>query len=118
MKSEIVNLQHIWLKQGIVSIGAKIATAIELAQKEKAMPADSLEILIQAQLELEDIYIELESHKTGIAKMMILREPEAEYREWIKQELQKSWERRSDPDIKWHTAEEMRAKYGIDQSDK
>ena len=37
-------------------------------------------------------------------------EPDAEYREWIKQELQKSWERRSNPNAKWYTSEEIRAK--------
>lgn len=40
-------------------------------------------------------------------------EPDAEYREWIKQELQKSWERRTDPDAKWYTTEEIRAKYKV-----
>jgi DNA-damage-inducible protein J len=40
-------------------------------------------------------------------------EPDAEYREWIKLELQKSWERRNDPDAKWYTTEEIRAKYNI-----
>ena len=51
--------------------------------------------------------------RQGAIPFAVSVEPEAEYREWIKQELQKSWERRSDPDAKWYTTEEIRAKYGI-----
>ena len=40
-------------------------------------------------------------------------EPDAEYREWIKQELNKSYERSNDPNAKWYTTEEIRAKYKI-----
>lgn len=39
--------------------------------------------------------------------------PDAEYREWIKQELQKSWERRSDPNANWYSTEDIRAKYQV-----
>jgi addiction module RelB/DinJ family antitoxin len=39
--------------------------------------------------------------------------PDAEYRTWMKQELQKSWERQSDPEAKWYSTEEIRTKFGV-----
>ncbi len=39
--------------------------------------------------------------------------PDAEYRAWMKQELQKSWERQSDPEAQWYTTEEIRARFGV-----
>ena len=37
--------------------------------------------------------------------------PDAEYREWMKQELQKSWEYSKDPNAVWNTPEEIKARH-------
>jgi len=41
-------------------------------------------------------------------------EPNAEYREWMKQELAKSWERRNDPGVKRYTPEEVWRELGLE----
>ena len=60
MEREAINLQNKKIERMIVSISAMIADAIEIAQKAKAMSADSEKKLILAQLELENLYIQLE----------------------------------------------------------
>ena len=73
MEPEIIDLRDKQLEQAIVGISAKIATVIEMTQKGKAVSADSLAVLIQIQMELEDLYIQLNQHKKSFPKMMILR---------------------------------------------
>lgn len=60
MKLEVINLRDKRLEQLIISIGAKIANAVEMVQKAKEMTANSEETLIQAHLDLEELYIALE----------------------------------------------------------
>jgi len=43
----------------------------------------------------------------------ITLEPDAEYREWMKRELQKSWEERSDPNTKWYSMDEFKARHHL-----
>ena len=59
MESEIIALRDKRLEHAIVGISAKIATVIVMAEKGKTMPAVWLDILIETQLELEDMYIQL-----------------------------------------------------------
>jgi len=73
VETESITQQDKRLEQAIVRISAKIATVIEIVQKERIVSADSLAILIQIQMKLEDLYVELGPHKKSIAKMMILR---------------------------------------------
>ena len=44
----------------------------------------------------------------------ITLEPSAEYSEWMKQELQKSWETRKDPNRKRYSADEVWNKLGLE----
>lgn len=60
MEREVINLQDKRIERMLVSISAMIADAIEIAQKAKAMSVDSEEKLTLAQLELENLYIQLE----------------------------------------------------------
>jgi len=60
MEREVINLQDKRIERLLVSISAMIADAIEIAQKAKAMSVDSEEKLTLAQLELENLYIQLE----------------------------------------------------------
>ncbi|EHQ89529.1 hypothetical protein [Desulfosporosinus youngiae] len=64
MEREAINLQNKKIERMIVSISAMIADAIEIAQKAKAMSADSEKKLILAQLELENLYIQLEKSES------------------------------------------------------
>lgn len=64
MEREVINLQDKRIERLLVSIGAMIADAIEIAQKAKAMSADSEEKLTLAQLELENLYIQLEKSES------------------------------------------------------
>jgi DNA-damage-inducible protein J len=41
-------------------------------------------------------------------------DPNTEYREWMKQKLQKSWETRKDPNRKRYLADEVWNKLGLD----
>ena len=59
MGSTVISLQVKRLEQAVVSISAKVADVIETAQQEKALPAHSEATLIQAQLELEELYSQL-----------------------------------------------------------
>lgn len=60
MEREIINLQDKRIERLLVSISAMIADAIEMAQKAKSMSVDSEEKLTLAQLELENLYMQLE----------------------------------------------------------
>ena len=61
---EVINLQDKRIERLLVSISAMIADAIEIAQKAKAMSVDSEEKLTLAQLELENLYIQLEKSES------------------------------------------------------
>ncbi|MDR3594559.1 hypothetical protein [Clostridium sp.] len=61
---EVINLQDKRIERLLVSISAMIADAIEIAQKAKAMSVDSEEKLALAQLELENLYIQLEKSES------------------------------------------------------
>jgi len=60
VESGIVSLRHKRLEQFVVNISAKIADVIEIAQKRNALPADSQATLIQAHLDLEELYVQLD----------------------------------------------------------
>ena len=60
MESGVVSLQTKRLEQFVVNISAKIADVIEAAQKRNALPADSQAMLIQAHLDLEELYVQLD----------------------------------------------------------
>lgn len=64
MEREVINLQDKRIERLLVSISAMIADAIEIAQKAKAMSVDSEEKLTLAQLELENLYIQLEKSES------------------------------------------------------
>ena len=61
---EVINLQDKRIERLLVSISAMIADAIEIAQKAKAMSVDSEKKLTLAQLELENLYIQLEKSES------------------------------------------------------
>jgi len=60
VESGVVSLQTKRLEQFVVNISAKIADVIEAAQKRNALPADSQAMLIQAHLDLEELYVQLD----------------------------------------------------------
>ena len=64
MEREVINLQDKRIERVLVSISAMIADAIEIAQKAKAMSVDSEKKLTLAQLELENLYIQLEKSES------------------------------------------------------
>ena len=64
MEREVINLQDKRIERMLVSISAMIADAIEIAQKAKAMSVDSEEKLTLVQLELENLYIQLEKSES------------------------------------------------------
>lgn len=64
MDREVINLQDKRIERLLVSISAMIADAIEIAQKAKAMSVDSEKKLTLAQLELENLYIQLEKSES------------------------------------------------------
>jgi len=64
MEREVINLQDKRIERLLVSISAMIADAIEIAQKAKAMSVDSENKLTLAQLELENLYIQLEKSES------------------------------------------------------
>ena len=39
--------------------------------------------------------------------------PSAEYAAWMKAKLQESWEQRNDPNTKWYTLDEFRARHHV-----
>lgn len=60
MEREVISLQDKKLERSLVSIGAIIADAIEMAQQAKALSVDSEKRLALAQLELENLFLQLE----------------------------------------------------------
>jgi len=64
MEREVINLQDKRIERMLVSISAMIADAIEIAQKAKAMSVDSEKKLTLAQLELENLYLQLEKSES------------------------------------------------------
>lgn len=60
MEIEVINLRDKRLEQAVVSISAKLADAIEMARQAKMLSADSEAMLIQAQLELEELFVQLD----------------------------------------------------------
>ena len=65
MEREVINLQDKRIERMLVSISTMIADAIETAQKAKAMSADSEEKLTLAQLELENLFLQLEKSESS-----------------------------------------------------
>jgi hypothetical protein len=59
MEAEVINLREKRLEQVVVGISAKIADALEMSRKAKTLSANSEERLIQAQLELEELFVQL-----------------------------------------------------------
>lgn len=59
METEVINLREKRLEQVVVGISAKIADALEMSRKAKTLSADSEARLIQAQLELEELFVQL-----------------------------------------------------------
>lgn len=66
MESRVISLQTRRLERAVVNISAKLADVIEIAQKEKALPADSQATLIQAHLELEELYAQLDPLQSDV----------------------------------------------------
>lgn len=64
MERVVINLQDKRIERLLVGISAMIADAIEIAQKAKAMSVDSENKLTLAQLELENLYIQLEKSES------------------------------------------------------
>lgn len=64
MERVVINLQDKRIERLLVVISAMIADAIEIAQKAKAMSVDSENKLTLAQLELENLYIQLEKSES------------------------------------------------------
>ncbi|MCL2812565.1 MAG: hypothetical protein FWD25_11850 [Clostridia bacterium] len=60
MESGVFCLRNKRLEQFVVNISAKIADVIETAQKRNELPADSQATLIQAHLDLEELYVQLD----------------------------------------------------------
>lgn len=60
MEPEVISLHDKRVEQSIISIGAKIADAIEMIQTAKEMASSSEDVLIKAQLELEELYVGLD----------------------------------------------------------
>ncbi|MEN6412836.1 MAG: hypothetical protein ABFC84_08735 [Veillonellales bacterium] len=60
MRPEVINLHDKRIEQSVVRISAKIADAVKMVQKAKEMAISSEDVLIKAQLELEEIYIVLD----------------------------------------------------------
>jgi hypothetical protein len=61
MEIAVINLRDKRLEQAVVGISAKLADAIELARQAKALSADAEVKLIQAQLELEELFLQLDT---------------------------------------------------------
>ena len=60
MESEVINLQDKRIEQSVVGISVKIADVVEMVQKAKEMTISSEDILVKAQMELEELYIALD----------------------------------------------------------
>ncbi len=63
MKPGAINLQNKILEQRVLSISAKVANAVDMVQRAKKMTIDSENMLIEAQLELEELYIALDKQR-------------------------------------------------------
>ncbi|SMC86730.1 hypothetical protein [Papillibacter cinnamivorans] len=61
MNREEIEIQRKCMEDSIASISAKVADAVKLAQLSAALSADSEARLVQAALELEELYISLNS---------------------------------------------------------
>jgi hypothetical protein len=61
MEIEVINLRDKRLEQAVVRVSAKLADAIELARQAKTLSGDAEEKLIQAQLELEELFLQLDT---------------------------------------------------------
>ena len=59
MGANVIGLRDKRLEQAVVSISGKIADAIEMTQKAKTLSTDSETKLIQAHLELEELYVQI-----------------------------------------------------------
>ena len=56
VEREVIYLRNKRTEQVIVSIGAKLADAVELSQKAKELSANSDALLMDVQRELEELY--------------------------------------------------------------
>ncbi len=63
VKPGAINLQNKILEQRVLSISAKVANAVDMVQRAKKMTIDSENMLIEAQLELEELYIALDKQR-------------------------------------------------------
>lgn len=61
MGTENSHLQDKQTEQSIINVGAKIADAVEMVRKAKVMATVSENLLIEAQLELEEICVKLKN---------------------------------------------------------
>lgn len=61
VEPEIIDLHHKRIEQSVVGIRAKLADAVEMVRRAKEMAANSENVLIKAQLELEELYIALDT---------------------------------------------------------
>lgn len=61
MKPDTINLADKQLEQSVIDISVKIADAVEIAQRSMDMADTSKDMLIKAQLELEELYIALDA---------------------------------------------------------
>lgn len=68
MELEVINLRDKRLEQAIVSISAKIADALEMARRAKTLSADSEAKLIQAELELEELFVQISNEELSEIK--------------------------------------------------
>lgn len=62
MHLEIISLRDKKIEQSLVRISAKVADAVEITQQAKPLSADSKNQLIQASLELEELYLVMGEH--------------------------------------------------------
>lgn len=60
MEPKVIDLREKCLEQSIIGISAKIANAVEMVQKAKELTASSEDVLIRAQLGLEELYLGLD----------------------------------------------------------
>ena len=59
MKGKLISLGKERAAQTIVDISAKIADAVETSQEAKVLAVKAESLLIQAQIELEELYVKL-----------------------------------------------------------
>lgn len=56
MGSEVISLRDKKIEQSLIRIGSKIADAVEMGQQAKMLSLNSTIKLVQASLELEELY--------------------------------------------------------------